>query len=181
MSTGRTWPDPCVAGGATDPDRCAAAEPGTPPAYGEPDRVDRDLELLRLASEHFRHDLQLFWQQTGFFAVLQGFFVTAVASALVEGEGKGPVAPVDLSSVIGGVAAVFCALWFCSGWRRLKLVGEWHRQVRHLDRVVDRHRVYGAIGTPIAPFASPSGPALVVPLLGGAAWIAGVVLLRLAA
>ena len=41
-----------------------------------------DLEVLKMASEHFRQDISSHWAQASFFAVIQAAFISVFATAV---------------------------------------------------------------------------------------------------
>ena len=43
---------------------------------------DREFEIYKLASEHFRHDLTQFWNHSSFFALLQGALISVAVTSL---------------------------------------------------------------------------------------------------
>ncbi len=46
-----------------------------------------DIQILKIADQHFLHDLQQFWQRSTFFVVVQGALLTVSTS---EAEGGDP-------------------------------------------------------------------------------------------
>lgn len=103
-----------------------------------------DLELFRLACEHFRQDIAAHWSQAGIFAVIQAAFISFFA-ATVGPQDQDSTRLVSSEAQAVGLAAagfVFALLWLAMAYGRECYIKRWRSAVIHLDRVVDRHHVY---------------------------------------
>jgi hypothetical protein len=92
----------------------------------------RDLEMLKLASEHFRLDLQLFWQRGSLFLLLN----TAVASVYAS-AGQAALRPV--LAVFGFITTVF---WFLVMRASAYWIDRWRMELGTLDAIASNHRFF---------------------------------------
>ena len=120
----------------------------------EPDVTDRDLEIFRLAAEHFRHDLNAFWTSASFFILIEGALVAVFAQAIGSREttqSEGLATSLQEAVFLASAGLFLSLFWGWASWRRRVLIQAWRNQVAHLDGVVDRHGVYlrieQAVGT----------------------------------
>jgi hypothetical protein len=75
----------------------------------------------------------MFWEQAGFFVVIQGAVFAVAAKSLPSG--KQQWASLLVLSLLGLILALFWGWVACNRYWIIKL---WNRQVRHLDRELDR-------------------------------------------
>ena len=126
---------------------------GSKRADGDNSDAECDIEILRIAAEHFRHDIDAFWSHSSFFLVIQGALVTVLATiATRSGEDTtdallSPHATVRLISVLGLLSS---ASWAWVAYQRCKLIEAWRDQVVHLDGLVDRHGIYRTVETQVS-------------------------------
>jgi hypothetical protein len=99
-----------------------------------------DLELFKSAVEQLRFVTTMFWQQAGFFLLIQSGLATVVSQVLPQDK-RDPESLLVLS-LLGGLLAVF---WAYVARNRYWIIQQWHHQVRHLDRELDRHLVYEGV------------------------------------
>lgn len=92
----------------------------------------RDLEMLKLASEHFRLDLQLFWQRGSLFLLLNTAVATVYASA-----SQATLRPV--LAVFGFITTVF---WFLVMRASAYWIDRWRQELATLDVIVNDHRFF---------------------------------------
>jgi hypothetical protein len=93
-----------------------------------------EAELLKSAIEQFRFVTTMFWQQAGFFLLIQGWLATVLFQSFVKGE-ETP-GPSLILSVLGLGLATF---WTWVAWKRFEIIEYWRRKVVHLDGSVDPH------------------------------------------
>jgi hypothetical protein len=82
----------------------------------------------------------MFWQQASFFVVIHSALATVV-SQLLPKDKREPASLLVLSA-LGLVLALF---WGYVARNRYWIIQQWHRQVRHLDRELDRYLVYEGV------------------------------------
>jgi hypothetical protein len=145
----------------------ASAAPDTP--------FDRDLEIFRIAAEHFRHDLVALWNHSSYFLLIQGALFSVFAG-IISHSHKGTTGAASLLSeglFIAAVGLIFALFWSWASWRRIKLIDLWRRNVMHLDGVVDRHGVYLRVEPAVAQrwWFGPSALSARLPWLITAIWI----------
>jgi len=92
------------------------------------------LELWKSALGQYQFVTTMFWQQANFFMAIQAALLSVVASQFLL-KGKEKLGPLLLVSILGLLFAVF---WAIIARNRVRIIEEWDRQVRNLDR----HRVY---------------------------------------
>jgi hypothetical protein len=88
--------------------------------------------MLKLASEHFRLDLQLFWQRGSLFLLLNTAVATVYAS--VSQAALRPVL-----AVFGIITTVF---WFLVMRASAYWIDNWRRELAALDAIVSNHRFF---------------------------------------
>jgi hypothetical protein len=108
--------------------------------WSDRDYAAADLEVFKSAVDQLRFVTTMFWQQASFFVLIQSALLT-VMSRLLPKENRDPESLLILS-VLGLALAVF---WGYVAYNRYWIIQQWHRQVRHLDRELDRHLVYESV------------------------------------
>jgi hypothetical protein len=99
-----------------------------------------DLDVFKSAVEQLRFVTTMFWQQASFFVLIHSALATVV-SQLLPKDKREPASLLVLSA-LGLVLALF---WGYVARNRYWIIQQWHRQVRHLDRELDRHLVYEGV------------------------------------
>jgi hypothetical protein len=124
----------------------------------------RDLEMLKLASEHFRLDLQLFWQRGSLFLLLN----TAVASVYVSAS-EAALRPV--LAVFGFVTTVF---WFLVMRASAYWIDRWRIELGMLDAIASNHHVFTRMSEESAskPWLVPSEISKWLPAVLAVGWCA---------
>lgn len=92
----------------------------------------RDLEMLKLASEHFRLDLQLFWQRSNLYLLLN----TALATVYVSASHPA-LRPV--LAIFGLICSMF---WFLVLRGSAYWIDHWRQELEHLDAIASDHRFF---------------------------------------
>lgn len=133
-----------------------------------------DLEVYRAVTDHFKQDLSAFWVRSNFYLIVEAGLLSAFA-ALVP---KGSSVQHAMALGMAGVGLSIAVVWFVVARGAVAWIRRWRQEVRELDRVVDRHRVYERVETFAStnPLKSPSNVTQYLPLLFCAAWIALIVL-----
>ena len=135
-----------------------------------------DLEIFRIVTDHFRHDITAFWNHSSFFLLIQGALVAVFSTAV------GPQDPEKLNalmsarveavvlSLLGLVLALF---WWWVARGRRALIDLWREEVVHLDGVVDRHGVYRHVELHVRrhPWREPTVLTGHLPILVAACWL----------
>lgn len=98
-----------------------------------------DVEMLKIAGEHFRHDLSIFWTHSNFFLLIQG----ALLSVYITQTASNPDS--FLIWTLGMFGVLLAAFWYWVQHARVALIQRWREQVKRLDMAVDRHQVYVAV------------------------------------
>ena len=127
-----------------------------------------DLELFKSAVEQLRFVTTMFWQQAGFFFLIQGALLTVVSRLLpIE---KGDLESLRALSVLGLLIALF---WGWVAWNRVWIIEQWRDQVRKLDKEVDRHLVYDRVESLLDehPLRRPASATKFLPWLLALGWI----------
>jgi hypothetical protein len=130
MSVNHT-PAAC-AGVVVDGATCTEAADGGRYCKGHIRFGERDLEMLKLASEHFRLDLQLFWQRGSLFLLLNTAVATVYASA-----SQPALRPV--LALFGLITTVF---WFLVMRASAYWIDRWRGELAALDPAASNHRVF---------------------------------------
>lgn len=120
------------AGVPADGVTCTEVADGEPYGKGHARFEQHDLEMLKLASEHFRLDLQLFWQRGSLFLVLNTAVATVYASA-----GQPALRPV--LALFGLITTVS---WFLVMRASAYWIDRWRGELAALDRAASNHRVF---------------------------------------
>jgi hypothetical protein len=123
------------------------------------------LELWQSAMGQYQFVTGMFWQQANFFIVIQAGLLGVVASQFLL-KGKEELGPLLFVSVLGLCLAVF---WAVIAWNRVRIIDEWDRKVRNLDR----HRVYVSVQVKLKAkkfFWSPTQMTRLFPLALIAVW-----------
>lgn len=124
----------------------------------------RDLEMLKLASEHFRLDLQLFWQRGSLYLLLTTAVATVYASA-----SQPALRPV--LAVFGLITSVF---WFLVMRGSAYWIDRWRQELARLDVIASDHRFFTRMSeeTVRKPWLVPSEVSQWLPLVLAAGWCA---------
>lgn len=103
----------------------------------------RDIEIYKIACEHYRQDLREFWSRTGIYILSQAFLFAAFAALVGQSRVvDGKVLPTHLHDVIfeitlGAIGALVALVGFFVTRGSSKWVDRWRDQVIKLDKVVD--------------------------------------------
>jgi hypothetical protein len=161
-----------------DPDCQLSSERGSSASEGRAATVAQaDLEVFRLACEHFRQDISSHWTQASFFSLIQAAFISVFAAA-VGPRDEDWASLLDVKVFLTGfgvVAVAFALLWFVTAWGREKYIRMWRNAVVHMDGVVDRHNVYTIIEAEAGPDRwNPTRITTAVPAVIGVGWIVAI-------
>jgi hypothetical protein len=123
-----------------------------------------DVELFKSAVEQFRFVTAMFWQQAGFFLLIQTALGAAVSQSLPKGRPeRGTLLGLSL---LGLVLALF---WAWVARKRVEIVKEWRREVVSLDQLVDRRHIYRKLDRD--PLHSPTNVTMYLPRGLAVVWI----------
>jgi hypothetical protein len=127
-------------------------------------QLEVDLEVFKVVVEHFRHNLEIFWQHYILFIAIQGALLTVATDKNSSDPRK---------QALAGFGILLSAFWWWIGWRRWKLIELWREEVMRLDLVVDRHASFFSVETKVRrrPLGIPAFSALFLPPLIGIGWI----------
>ncbi len=127
-------------------------------------QTDVDLEVFKVVVEHFRHNLEIFWQHYLLFLGIQGALITVFTGRESSHKGQGAL-------VIFGI--LLSVYWGWVAWTRWMLIDRWREEVKRLDLEVDRHLAFFWVETHVRrdPFLIPAFSALLLPLLIAVGWI----------
>jgi hypothetical protein len=107
--------------------------------------TDRDLEVYRITTEHFRHVLSALWAHSSYFAIFQGALFSVFVAAI------GPHSTTDVPGLVSRrtealfiafAGLLFAVFWAAVSHQRLKALNLWRENLMHMDGAVDRHGVY---------------------------------------
>lgn len=148
-----------------------------PPAEGN---LDRDMELLKLTADHFRHDLVALWNHSSYFLIIQGAFASFFANAVGPQEASQEVVVVTARQeglLFAVVGLIFALVWSLVAHRRVVLIQEWRNNVTHLNGCVDRHAVYLRVEPRVGDkwWFGPSALTARLPWLVSALWLVAIV------
>jgi hypothetical protein len=123
----------------------------------------RDLEMLKLVSEHFRLDLQLFWQRGSLYLVVTAALLSVYAST---GTGAAHWA----LAVFGLIVSAF---WFAVSRASAYWIDRWTDELMRADRVVNPTPAIATMHeeTLKRPWLVPSTISQWLPLVIAASWI----------
>ena len=142
--------------------------------------IETDLELLKLAANHFRDNIASHFTQATLFAAIQAAFISFFSTAVGPTD-QAKTALVDARSEAGIIAfggLLFSLLWLVMAWRREHYIRLWRDVVVHLDRAVDRHHAYLDLEKVARHDAwNPTGLAIWVPAVLAFAWFAAILYL----
>jgi hypothetical protein len=140
-----------------------------PGGSGNPTDSDAiaDLEYLKSAVEHLRFVTTMFWQQAGFFLVIQTALLAVASQSLPKGSEQ--PAPLLVLSALGLALALF---WGWVAWNRVEIINRWRAHVVRLDQLVDPHRLYEGEGL-LANYSlrRPTSATMFLPFLLALGWI----------
>jgi hypothetical protein len=127
-----------------------------------------DLELFKSAVDQLRFVTTMFWQQAGFFVLIQSGLLAVLSQSLPKGREQHWTLLV--LSALGLILALF---WGWVAWNRVEIINQWRCQVRRLDFEVDRHLVYESVEKVLAkhPSRRPTSATKLLPLLLALGWI----------
>lgn len=161
------------------------AADATADATADAGASDRDLELFRITSEHFRHDLVALWNHSSFFMILQGALASVFATAI--GPREDPVAGLvsarQEALLLAMIGLVFGLYWSLVAYRRVVLIEQWRRNMTHLDGRVDRHGVYLTVEPNVGDrwWYGPSALTARLPWLVSVLWLVALLVLLVTA
>lgn len=144
--------------------------------------IDRDMELLKVTSEHFRHDLVALWNHSSYFLIIQGAFASFFANAVGPQESGQEVVVFTARQeglIFAAVGLVFALIWSLVAYRRVVLIQEWRNNVTHLDGCVDRHGVYLTVEPKVGDkwWYGPSALTARLPWVISAMWFLAIIVL----
>jgi hypothetical protein len=147
--------------------------------------TDRDLELFRITSEHFRHDLVALWNHSSYFMIVQAALVSVFVTVI------GPREPDSVSGLVSArqeglllatIGLIFALFWSLVTHRRVVLIEQWRSNVVHLDGCVDRHGVYLTVEPKVGArwWYGPSALTARLPWLISVMWLVSLAVLAVA-
>jgi hypothetical protein len=153
------WPDDA---------RVASTGPDTP--------TDRELEVFRIATEHFRHDLVALWNHSSYFLIIQGALFSVFANIIGTHNAttkSGVASPTATALFLALVGLVFGMFWSWVSLRRNELIKLWRQNVIHLDGRVDPHGIYLRVEPSVGAkwWRGPSSFTSRLPLVVCAIWL----------
>lgn len=124
----------------------------------------RDLEMLKLASEHFRLDLQLYWQRGSMFLLMNTAVATVYASA-----SQAALRPV--LAIFGLITTVF---WFLVMRASAYWIDRWREELAAMDAAASNYRFFTRMSedTSRKPWLVPSEISKWLPAVLAAGWCA---------
>jgi len=125
--------------------------------------LNRDLEILKMVSEHFRQDVREFWPRSNFYLVVDA----ALVSIFVQSNSESRY----LLGIMGITVSVF---WFLAAHGSIVWLQKWRAELRRLDDLVDSQAVFHRVEAyaTTRPWHSPSWITQWLPLCFLAAWVA---------
>lgn len=143
---------------------CPSPIPPEDTDASEDPRRDSDLEIFKVVVEHFRHNLEMFWQPYTLFILIQGALITVFTSTTSLGRDR---------SALAVFGILLSAYWAWIGWTRWRLINHWRKEVMRLDLTVDRHLAFFWVETHAQrrPLLIPAYSALALPPLMAVGWI----------
>ena len=142
--------------------------------------TDRELEVFRIAAEHFRHDLVALWNHSSYFLIIQGALFSVFASVIGPPNAatkSGIVSATGAALFLAVVGLVFGLFWSWVSWRRNELIKLWRQNVTHLDGRVDRHGIYLRVEPMVGErwWRGPSSFTSRLPLVVCVIWVVAIV------
>jgi hypothetical protein len=131
------------------------------------DWLAADQEVFRAVSEHFRHDLRAFWEQSAFFMGIEAGLLAVFVVTTSEHRN-------DIEALIfAGFGVVVALFWMYVGNRRAELIDKWRGNAIAIDRVIDRHRFYVELesGVRSSRFGGPTKFTSYLPWVVLVAWL----------
>jgi hypothetical protein len=160
-----------VAGWEEDRKKCIQSLPSKSermPLLSDPtEQVKLDVEVFKVVADHFRHNLEIYWQQYLIFIAIQGAFLTVFTAD------KGSGSLDHRQEFMAGFGILLSALWAMIGWSRWRLIDLWREEVKRLDREVDRHLAFYWVETKVRdrPLGIPAYSSLLVPPIIAIGWL----------
>ena len=112
-----------------------SAPTGSPESGSVGKNAITDAELFKSVVEQYRFVTTMFWQQAGFFLLIQSGLLAVVAQWLPKGTAQR--SPLVVVSIFGLFLALF---WAWVAWLRLGIVEYWRDSMVSLDK--HRRRLY---------------------------------------
>jgi hypothetical protein len=138
---------------------------------------ESEVDIYKIAVEHFRHDLTQFWNHSSFFALLQTALISVAMTSLRPYDPK-QITPIftakEIAAVVGVVGLALALFWLMVAWRRSVLIQKWRQQVLHLDGRVNRHAIYQRVEPNVGPYwwSGPTKLTVALPIVICAFWLA---------
>jgi hypothetical protein len=123
----------------------------------------RDIEVFKVLSEHYRQDLREFWSRNNFYLVVDAALVSVYSSQADSA--------VRLTLGLFGVG--ISVFWYLVARGSIIWLGRWRREIMQLDELVDRLEVWHRIeaGVKERPWESPSWVTHWLPVMFGLGWL----------
>ncbi len=103
-----------------------------------------DLEAYRAVTAHFRHDLQVYWQRSSLYLLVQGGLVT-IFVALFNSVTDRPLNNLITSFFIAVLGLILALMWFDVTLSSHVWIEAWRDEVIRLDEAINRFHTYKRI------------------------------------
>ncbi len=124
--------------------------------------ADRDFELFKLVAEHFRADLQLFWQRCNLYLVVNAALVSVYSSLHAS----------SLQPLLAGFGLIISIFWFVVVRGSAYWIDNWRQQLGQLDEFANTRHIFAEFQRQAAehPWRVPSWVTQWLPLVFAIGW-----------
>jgi hypothetical protein len=125
-----------------------------------------ETELFKSAIDHYRFVTTMFWEQAGFFLLIQTALLAVVSQSLPKGRAE--LLPLLAISALGVILALF---WAWIARKRFGIIDEWRRNVIRLEGSIDRYYLLYKKSLDKEPLRGPTAVTRFLPYVLAAGWI----------
>jgi hypothetical protein len=138
---------------------------------GPPPAGDANLEMLKLADQHFLFDLEQFWQRARFFVVIHGALFSVFVSIADDGRNS------DLDVLIVAFGVLLALYWAWISLLTADRIGEWRRVVMTVEQTLPGAHIFEAAEQHAVKWRkNPTVVACLLPPAVGAMWVIAAIL-----
>ena len=124
--------------------------------------LSRDIDMLKMVESHHMQDVREFWARSNFYLVVDA----ALVSVFVQSSSS-------LRHLLGAFGVIISLFWLLVARGSVYWIKMWRDEVRRLDQVVDRFRIYDRVeqNASSRPYLSPSWVTQWLPAFFVVGWV----------